>query len=194
MALCLALYFTCTNKAASYISLTKACPRPVPPGSVYSVPMSHRTAYSEAAAGSRPGTAPRGAHLDTATSRQAMQPPPPPPGAAPDRRAPPPSTAPAQQPPYRSPTAAALRQHELYMVRDDAGTRDDMSVDGTASLAARSANLAESVYDGVRSRIKRLQEDVRQRDTTIVSLHKVWPGSTDCRCVFAYRWAHLCSP
>jgi hypothetical protein len=37
----------------------------------------------------------------------------------------------------------------------------------------RPAHLAETVYDGVRAKIRRLQEDVRDRDNTIAVLHKV---------------------
>lgn len=64
--------------------------------------------------------------------------------------------------------------------RDEAGSVAGAS--GITGLTGRSAGvLAESVYDGVRQRISRLTEDVKQRDASIVALHKVrCPARCDC--------------
>ena len=43
-------------------------------------------------------------------------------------------------------------------------------------LGSRPAFLAESVYDGVKSKLRRLQEEVKSRDDTITALHKVGGG------------------
>lgn len=50
-----------------------------------------------------------------------------------------------------------------------------LSVASTSAAAGgnRSVALAESVYDGVRARLRRLAEDVASRDAAIVALHKV---------------------
>lgn len=52
---------------------------------------------------------------------------------------------------------------------------DEMSIDGGASMASgahRSAFLAESVYDSVRAKIRRLQDDVKERDLRIQDLQQ----------------------
>lgn len=53
--------------------------------------------------------------------------------------------------------------------------------------ATKPAHLAESVYDGVRAKIRRLQEEVRERDAAITVLHKVslslGQGQTGVRCL-----------
>ena len=50
--------------------------------------------------------------------------------------------------------------------------------------------LAESVYDGVKSKLRRLQEEIRGRDETIARMNKVWgtQGTTwNEQCVGALR-------
>eukprot|EP00798_Chlamydomonas_sp_ICE-L_P006342 gene6342-2967_t len=57
-----------------------------------------------------------------------------------------------------------------------AASDDAVSVDGGASLASvglsKGAFLAESVYDGVRTKIRRLQDEVQVRDSMIAALKK----------------------
>ena len=48
--------------------------------------------------------------------------------------------------------------------------------EGGSVLGSRPAFLAESVYDGVKSKLRRLQEEVKSRDDTIAALHKVRGG------------------
>lgn len=50
---------------------------------------------------------------------------------------------------------------------------------GGGLLGNKPAFLAESVYDGVRSKMKRLQEEARNRDDTIANLRKVRGNTED---------------
>jgi len=43
----------------------------------------------------------------------------------------------------------------------------------SAAGTSRPVQLAETVFDGVRAKLRRLQEDVQQRDAAIVSLNQV---------------------
>ncbi|CAD7700228.1 unnamed protein product [Ostreobium quekettii] len=72
-----------------------------------------------------------------------------------------------------APSASLKSVHHHHPGADDAlSAADTMSVTSMASLGKKSAQLAHSVYEGFQNRIRKLEEEQRGRDATIVALHK----------------------
>lgn len=60
-----------------------------------------------------------------------------------------------------------------YPLRDSSAEMEGNSNNIIGSVMGKPAHLVESVYDGVRSKIRRLQDEVKEKEDTIALLHKV---------------------